>query len=131
MRMRIAIWMAVGVLVVIGVAFMIASSRAAGPRAQVTLLSVQREATSVERKLDDFTQKLAAFRNLPDAAGRAEQLNAIEILLNDIRAELQHVKGSTDARTAAADLQKLRDRLDDAYRLIKQAAKAPRPASVP
>jgi hypothetical protein len=127
MKMRAIVWTVVGLLVVVGVVFML-SARRRSPAARLTAEELQSQVTMVEGKLAGLEQDIAMTRaKLPPGSDPAV-FAPVEQAIMDARNMLDEAKRADKPDAGFARLKDARKQLADATRLFKKATRPPRPA---
>lgn len=123
MKLRIIIWSIVGIVVIIGVLFLVLTGKNTR-RVRVTLDDLKREAAKIERSINELNGRLAQARAVPLPPEKNAALSQVESHLNQTQKLIENVKNSTDVRTA-------NDALRQAHRLIRKCRRLLREATTP
>ncbi|NPV13832.1 hypothetical protein HPY86_02740 [candidate division WOR-3 bacterium] len=123
MKLRVVVWLVVGIVVVIGVLFLILTGKSTRSK-KVTLEDLKRQATRTETTVNELTARLAQAKAVPLPPEKKQLLSEVENNLNQARELVHKTKNSTNLREAEEALRK-------AHRLIRQSRRLLREATNP
>jgi len=127
MKLRAIVWTVVGLVVVVGVVFML-SARRRSPAARLSPEELQSQVTMVEGKLAGLEQDIAVTRvQLPPGSDPAV-FAPVEQAIMDARNKLDEAKRADKLADGYERLKDARKQLAEATRIYKKATRPPRPA---
>ncbi len=125
MQTRTVVWSLVGLVILVGVIFLVSTRKA--PATQLTVENIREQAARVSSKLDKLEQDITTARGqLPKGFDPTVKFGAVESLLGRARAAVDQVGTAEDAKQAYAGLKEARQLLSECTRKFKQVAKPPR-----
>ncbi len=128
MKTRVVVWAVVGILVVAGIIFLVATSRKA-PHVRMDLDSVKAQAVRALDKLGRLEKEVAqAKAAMPPGSDPARQFADADSLLAKTRAGLEQVEGLEGMNEAYEQLRKTKELMRTARRAVKLAVKPKRSA---
>ncbi|MGQ9678266.1 MAG: hypothetical protein ACUVUD_03185 [bacterium] len=123
MKLRVAVWLVVGIILIIGVLFLVLTGKSS-QRKKVTLEDLKRQATRTESSINALTGRLAQAKAIPLPPEKTPLLTENENILNRAREMVQKAKNSSDFRTAFESLR-------EAHRLIRKSRRLLHKATTP
>ncbi|GEM_PF-891796 len=121
MKLRVVVWLIVGIIVVIGTLFLLLTGKSSRGK-KVTLEDLKRQAARTETTVNDLTARLAQAKAIPLPPEKSRYINEIENNLTQARELVAKTKTSTGIREAEESLRK-------AHRLIRQSRRMLREAT--
>jgi len=126
MKSRVVIWVIVGLVVVIGIVFLLATPR--GPGVRIDDKLVETQLAKSETKLAKLEEEIAQVKSgLAPGVAESEKWTELDRLVAEAHAKINEVKAAQGAKAAYARLREVQDAISDARRLFRNLAKeAPR-----
>jgi uncharacterized membrane-anchored protein YhcB (DUF1043 family) len=122
-KLRVVVWLIVGIIVVIGTLFLLLTGKSSRGK-KVTLEDLKRQAARTETTVNELTARLAQAKAIPLPPEKIRYITEIENNLTQVRELVAKTKNSTGIREAEESLRK-------AHRLIRQSRRMLREATNP
>ncbi|MCL6466385.1 MAG: hypothetical protein K6T77_06505 [candidate division WOR-3 bacterium] len=123
MKLRVVVWLIVGIVVVIGSLFLVLTGKSSRGK-KVTIEDLKRQAARTETTVNALTARLAQAKAIPLPPEKSRYIAEIENNLTQARELVEKTKNSTGIREAEESLRK-------AHRLIRQTRRLLREATSP
>ncbi len=129
MKLRVIIWIVVGIIVVAGVIFLVITGKS--PRAKkISLDDLKRQAERSTNSINKLTARLMEAKATPLPPEKSQLVAEVEKNLNEARSLLDAVKNSSDLKQAEKDLRSAHRLIRQSRRLLQQLTKVPRTVSL-
>lgn len=123
MKLRVVVWLIVGIIVIIGILFLVLTGKSSR-RQKVTLEDLKRQATRMESSINKLTAQLAQAKAIPLPQEKMPLISEAENTLSQARELVQKTKITSDLQTA-------RESLREAHRLIRKLRRLLHRATTP
>ena len=126
MKSRVVVWVIVGLVVVMGVVFLLATPR--GPRVRIDDKLVETQLAKSETKLAKLEEEIAQVKSgLAPGVAKSEKWVELDRLVAEAHANINEVEAAQGAKAAYAKLREVQEVIADARRTFKNLVKeAPR-----
>ncbi len=121
MKLRVIIWIIVGIIAVAGVLFLLLSGKT--QQKKVTINDLRFQIQRDEEKINELTAQLAQARAVPLPPNNAQLVNEAETNLNEAHTLLETAKQSENLRDIEANLKEVHLRMTKCRRLLRAATR--------